>query len=305
MRITVIGLCGKSVFMNVDHFHAPGETLHAGSLYSEPGGKGCNQAVAAARLGAEVRFITCIGDDSDGADCLRFLEREGIRHAALVLPGTRTAYACILTDSRGENRVTVFQGAAAMLTEAFIQAQEELIAESDMLLLNNEYPRECNLAALALAEKHAVPVLWNPAPARAADRDFLSRLSVVTPNLSEAAALTGSTGGPKALPKALRELGIRRAVVTLGGDGALLAEEGKAWFFPALKCAVKDTTGAGDCFSAALAVALTGGEGLKSAVQKAINASALSVSKKYVMPALPTKEELEKNFVPVKAAEME
>lgn len=192
-----------------------------------------------------------------------------------------------------------------MLTGAFIQAQEALIAKSDMLLLNNEYPQECNQAALVLAEKHGVPVLWNPAPARAAGRDFLSRLFVATPNLSEAYALTGCTGGLGALPKALRELGLQRAVVTLGGDGALLVEGGNAWLFSALKCAVTDTTGAGDCFSAALAVALAGGESLKSAVQKAVNASALSVSKKYVMPALPSKEELAENFTPVKAAEME
>lgn len=306
MKITVIGLCGRSVFMDVEHFHAPGETVHAAGLYSEPGGKGYNQAVAAARLGAEVSFITCVGDDGDGRDCLRLLEREGVSHCALVLPNESTAYACILTDSGGENRVTVFQGAASKLTAEFIQAHEELIASSDMLLLNNEYPQECNLAALEIAEKHGVPVLLDPAPAREADREFLSRLYVITPNLSEAELLaSGASGGLDMLPQKLRELGVSRAVVTLGEKGALLAENGKPLLFPAIKCPVKDTTGAGDCFSAALAVALAGGESLAAAVQKAINASALSVSKKYVMPSLPTKEELERNFVPVKAAEME
>ena len=114
--ITVLGLCGDSVFMHVDHFHRSGETLHADSLYSEPGGKGCNQAVAAHRLGAEVNFVSCMGRDSIEKTCSAFLTREGLRLFTEHTNKSASSYACILTDSQGENRVTVHRGSAEHLS---------------------------------------------------------------------------------------------------------------------------------------------------------------------------------------------
>lgn len=306
MKLVVLGLCGRSVFLRVDHFHKPGETLHAAELHAEPGGKGFNQAVAAARLGAEVTFITCVGADQDGEACLASLEREGIRPVAQITQSAHTACASILTDREGENQVTVYRGAAEELTADFIRQNESLIAQSEMVLLNHEYPESCNLEVLDLAEKHGVPVILNPAPARNMDEKTLRRFSLMTPNRAEAEMILGrKVERIEAFPSLFRERGIRRAVVTLGGEGALLVDGGRAWHFPAIPCTVRDTTGAGDTFTAAMAVALLRGEELIKAVEYAVNASACSVSRRYVLPGLPTRLEVEANYVIGKPMEME
>lgn len=300
-NIAVLGLCGNSVFLQVDHFHAPGETVSALGRYCEPGGKGYNQAVAAARLGAKVSFLGAIGDDSDGKWCMEFLEAEGITPVPEIIAGLPSAYACILTDKDGENRVTVYRGAAECLTPAFIQAQEAVIAQSDILLLNNEYPQECNEAALAIAKRHGVKVVYNPAPARPVSREFLKNCYLITPNLSETEVLLGkSTSDPVQLAALFREKGIEKALVTLGSDGSLLMDGDEAYLFPAGQVTAVDTTGAGDTFTAALCVALLEEKSLPQAAEFATNASALSVSKSYVMPSLPTRAALDTNYQTIK-----
>lgn len=301
MKITVLGLCGNSVFLNVDHFHVPGETVHAQGLYSEPGGKGYNQAVAAARLGAEVAFLGCIGDDADGRMCMEFLEKEGITPVPQINKDVPSAYACILTDKDGENRVTVFSGAAQYLTPDFVYTNEAVIAGSDLLLLNNEYPQSCNEAAMELAQKHGVKVVYNPAPARPVSEDFLKKCYLITPNLSETTLLIGAsvTDLPQ-LSEAFTQNGIANAVVTLGGDGAAIFAEGCAVRIPACKTKAVDTTGAGDTFTAALSVALLEGKSLADSAVWAANAAALSVAKQYVMPGLPTREQLQHQFIELK-----
>lgn len=297
MKITVLGLGGNSVFLNVDHFHVPGETVHAQGLYAEPGGKGYNQAVAAARLGGQVSYIGCFGRDADGRICREFLEQEGIAPVIQYSETLPTAYACILTDKDGENRVTVFGGAAQQLSADFIRENEKVIAGSDLLLLNNEYPQCCNEAAMEIAKKHGIRVIYNPAPARAVDPGFLRDCWLITPNLSETAVLIGEavTDLP-ALSRKFREHGIRNAVVTLGGDGAAVFAQEEAWHIPACKTTPVDTTGAGDTFTAALSVALLEGKPMTEAAIWAANAAALSVAKQYVMPGLPTRTEVQRNF---------
>lgn len=297
MKIAVLGLCGNSVFLNVDHFHVPGETVHAQGLYAEPGGKGYNQAVAAARLGAEVTFLGCIGDDADGRTCMDFLEKEGITPVPQILKEVPSAYACILTDKDGENRVTVFSGAAQHLTPEFIREQEAVIAESDLLLLNNEYPQSCNQTAVEIARHYGVRVVYNPAPARQVSAEFLAKCDIITPNLSETAVLIGAAEtNLSTLAREFRERGLPNAVITLGGDGAAVLEGERAVHIPACKAKAVDTTGAGDTFTAALSVALLEGKPLTDAAVWAANAAALSVAKQYVMPGLPTREALEANY---------
>lgn len=297
MKIAVLGLCGNSVFLNVDHFHTPGETLHARGLYAEPGGKGYNQAVAAARLGADVTFLGCIGDDADGRSCMDFLRNEGITPLPQIHPSVPSAYACILTDREGENRVTVFSGAAQQLTPEFIFANEAAIAGSDLVLLNNEYPHSCNEAAMTLAQKHGVKIVYNPAPARPVSREFLAGCDLITPNLSETAVLIGEqTEDISVLAEKFAELGISNAVVTLGGDGAAIFAKGEALRIPACKTTPVDTTGAGDTFTAALSVAMLEEKSIVEAAVWAANAAALSVAKQYVMPGLPTARQVADNF---------
>ena len=299
--ITVLGLCGDSVFMRVDHFHRSGETLHADSLYSEPGGKGCNQAVAARRLGAEVNFISCMGRDGIEKTCSAFLTREGLRLFTEHTDESASSYACILTDSQGENRVTVHRGSAEHLSAGFIRSLEAEIAASDMLLLNNETPYEANLCALELAEKHGVPAVLNPAPYVGLPAGYLRRFRLITPNRHEAAAILAASPDtpPEELLSGLRALGITQSVITLGADGAAAMDGDSIILCPPRRVKAADTTGAGDCFSAALTVRLALGDGIDKAVEYAANASAYSVQRQYVMPSLPHKEELDSFFTPL------
>ena len=296
--ITILGLCGDSVFLHVDHFHRSGETLHADSLYSEPGGKGCNQAVAAHRLGAEVNFVSCMGRDGIEQSCSAFLRREGLRLFTEYTDESASSYACILTDSGGENQVTVHRGSAEHLSAGFIRGIEAEIAASDVLLLNNETPFEANLCALELAERHGVPAILNPAPYSKLPLSYLRRFRLITPNRHEAAAILAASPDtpPEELLSGLRALGIARCVITLGADGAAAMDGDSVIFCPPRPVKAADTTGAGDCFSAALTVRLALGDSLATAMEYAANASAYSVQRKYVMPSLPDKEELDSFF---------
>ncbi len=277
-RITVIGLCGRSVFMRVDHFHRSGETVHAESIYIEPGGKGYNQAVAAARLGGEVSFISCCGDDDDGKACTDFLVKEGITPCIQKTKKSGTAFATILTDSTGENQVTVYRGAADYLTTDFIEKNEKRIAESDVLLLNFEYPMEINETALKIAEKYHVKSILNPAPAIACNDRFLNRFFCITPNQREAEILGG---------RGLRE------IVTLGAEGCEIKDGEEAVKIPGIQVDTIDTTGAGDCFNGALAVAVGEGWTLYDAACFATKAAAQSVTRSFVMPSLPYRDEIQ------------
>lgn len=297
-KLAVLALSGQSVFLSVDHFHQNGETVHAESLFHEPGGKGYNQAVAAARLGAEVCCLTAVGKDSDGEECEARLREEGIEpHCAL--KDAHTAYAAILTDRAGENRVTVYPGASALLSGEDVRRFEERIAGADFLILQNEIPEAALSEAFSLAEEHHVPVAFNPAPYAAWAAPYLRRAYVVTPNRSEAHALLGLTElvSHEELARHLLQAGISRAVVTLGGEGALALEEGHADLIPAVPVQARDTTGAGDCFHAALAVRLAEGASLLEAAQFAARAAALSVSKPHVLTALPFREAVERQSV--------
>lgn len=293
--ITVLGLAGQSVFMELDHFHRPGETAHCLSMYTEPGGKGCNQAVAARRLGAEVDFITALGDDSYGRVTLDFLRNEGIEVLAESIPGVQTAYACILTDREGENRVTVFRGAADCLSGEMVRRYRSRIRQSSLLLLNLEYPLEANLEAMALADEAGIPVIINPAPYREGSLDLLKRAWLITPNRQEAAAIAGTEQSeiPEKIASRLQEMGFSRLLITLGGDGALLMQEGQVKMLPSMKRKAVDTTGAGDCFNGVLALALCRGRTLEDSAAYAVKASGFSVEKRFVMNSLPYKGDLE------------
>lgn len=293
-KITVLGLMGNSVFLRVPHFHRAGETLSASSLYREPGGKGCNQAVAAARLGAQVSFLSCMGEDSIAKDCLAFMNGEGIACYTEYAKNTASPYACILTDSTGENQVTVHSGSARQLSPAFVESCEEVIAASDILLLNNECPLEANKAALDIALRHGVTPVLNPAPYLPLPRKDLAKFSIVTPNRHEAAMLCGlpADSSAETLLQGLLALGIRCPVITLGGEGAMVWNGEKAVLCPSRRVMVQDTTGAGDCFNGALCCGIAEGLSIEDAAAFAVRAAAFSVTKKFVMPSLPHRKEL-------------
>lgn len=276
-KISVIGICGNSIFMGVDHFHEKGETLVAHTVYEEIGGKGINQAIACARMGAEVAFLAAIGDDKDGETCRRVAEDNGIRGCFAVKEGLKTTFAVILTNRHGDNQVTGYH--AAELTEADVLAFEDEIASSDILLLQNEVPVAVNELAARLAEKHGVRVILNPAPIREISDAMARRVFAVTPNEQEARAIAPNR--------------FANCLTTLGDKGCSL---GGGTVIPALPVQAVDTTGAGDTFNGVLAVCVAEGMSLADACRYGVIASGLSVTKPYVLQAIPTRDEIERTM---------
>ncbi len=288
-RIGAVGLVGLSAFLQVDHFHSPGETVHARHLHLEFGGKASNQAVAAFRMGTEVTFFGAVGTDENGIRASAFLESEGVQPCLEQVQDVPSAYACILTDKQGENQVSVYAGAASHLSEAFIRSQESRIQACDLLLTGLECPWEATLAVLDIAQSSHIPVILNPAPAQQLPIDQLRRFSLLTPNIQEAATLLGlpQSANPVEICQALAAQDFPITIVTLGAWGAMLWDGMQGVLFNPAKATPVDTTGAGDCFNGVLAAMLVQGKSLEFAISMAIRASAKSVETAYVLPSLP------------------
>jgi ribokinase len=266
-RIAVIGLTGDTVFMGVSRFHTGGETVHAADFHREFGGKGFNQAVAAARQGACVSLLTAIGAEDEDR-LRRFLRSEGI-DGLLAVRDVPSAHATILTDGTGETRVTVFPGAA--LEASDVDRFAEKIGSADILLLNNEVPEPVNLRAAEIARARGVKIVFNPAPARPLPDLLLSATYLFTPNEFEEASVASAPG---------------EVVTTLGAAGCRIRSTGG--MIGAEDCGKPvDSTGAGDTFTAVLAVRIAEGAGLADACRAANEAAGKSVTVRYVLPSIP------------------
>ncbi len=276
-RIAVIGICGNSIFLTADHFQENGETLIADGIFEEVGGKGINQAVTAAKLGAEVDFLAAVGDDENGKACERAAQEYGLSAHFCVKEGKRTAFAFILTDRHGENRVTEYKDAE--LCPDDVIAFEPCIAKADILLLQQEVPPAVNDAAIRLANKHGVKVILNPAPIREITDDTARAVFAVTPNEQEAAAIDPSR--------------FQHCIMTLGKRGCRIAPD---THIDGLTVTAVDTTGAGDTFNGALAVAIAMGNDLPTACRFAVTAAGLSVTKRGVLAAIPTLSDIERRL---------
>ena len=271
-RIAVIGIIGNSVFLPVERFHEGGETVEASSVHFELGGKGFNQAVAAARCGAEVSFLAAVGKEyrKEFAD---FLDEEGIGHT-LVFKDEPTAFAAIVTDKLGSNHVTVYQG--AQLSRDDVLLFEEKIKSADILLLNNEVSEEVNIAAIKIAKKNGVKCILNPAPARVADKYILDNVDLFTPNEHETLMIEEK----------------RNVIVTLGKRGCLIKSTGE--IIPAVNSGkTVDTTGAGDTFNGVLCAMLARGEDITRAATAANKVASVGVTRKYAVSSIPKRHEIE------------
>ena len=273
----MIGLCGNSIFMDVDHFHEKGETIRATRVYEEVGGKGFNQGVACRKMGAEVSFLGAIGEDAAGENCKKAAIEYGIKGFWGVKKDRQTAFAVILTDQNGENQVTCYRSAELSVED--VRAFEQEIAQSDILLLQQEVPEAVNEAAVALAKKHHVGIILNPAPVRAISDWMAESVWAVTPNEQER--------------KAIEHSRFKHVVTTLGSKGCSIDDE---IFIKAIDVQPIDTTGAGDTFNGVLAVCLAEGKSLTEACRYAVIASGMSVTKRGVLAAIPTREEIERKM---------
>ncbi len=298
-RIVVLGSSNRDIILRLPHLPAPGETVLCGNYQTAAGGKGANQAVAAARAGGAVTLVARVGDDADGGDARAGYAGEGI-DVAHVRRDKRapTGAAFIFVSKSGENCIAVADGANGRLGTADVKRADGAIRRAALLLLQLEVPLESVSAAAALAAAHGVPVILNPAPARKLPAALLRNVTLLTPNEGECESLTGiRITGKRAAAKAASRLlarGPRGVIITMGGRGAFVAtREWREWI-PGFKVRAVDTTGAGDVFNGALAVALAEGRALREAVRFAHAAAALSVTKPGAQSSAPHRRAVDK-----------
>jgi ribokinase len=294
----VVASVNVDLVVTVERLPLPGETVTGGRFARHHGGKGGNQAVAAARLGAETMFVGAVGDDAFGAEARLALKAEGVDLQGLAtLAGEATGVALILVESGGENLIAVAGGANDSITPELVgQALAALhLRDHDVVLVGHEIPTASARAALRLARKAGATTILNPAPAHGLDPGTLALADILTPNRGELAVLAGDDGpatGPIAL--SLLEGGSGRAiVVSLGGDGALLVDSNGATPIPAPPVKVVDTVGAGDTLNGALAAGLAAGLALPVAARRAVVAASLAVTRAGAREGMPTLEALQ------------
>ncbi|MDH4247171.1 MAG: ribokinase [Deltaproteobacteria bacterium] len=304
--LVVVGSYNQDFTFQCARLPDQGETVAGQDFRFASGGKGSNQAVAAARLGIGVTLIARVGHDPFGDEALRMLAAEGVdTRYVRRSPDRPTGAAAIVLNTAGDNRIIVVPGANAACTPEMLHEVRQAWSGSRLTLVQLEIPLPAVRAALELGRAHGGLTLLNPAPATALDLELRSGLfplvDILTPNETEAATLTGmrveTPGDAEAAARALQRLGAAAVVVTLGARGAVLLEtSGTVRHIAAPPVKVVDTTGAGDAFNGALAVALVQGNSLEAAVRMAVCAGALSVTRPGAAPAMPTLAELRQRF---------
>ena len=295
--IVVLGSVNADLVLRCERLPHPGETVHGEDFQTVPGGKGANQAVAAARLGGRVEFVGCVGDDAFGAAARAMLEREGVGTTRLrTHAGVPTGVAMIFVERSGQNCIALATGANACLDVAHVDDAAAAIAGASMLVCQLESPLDAVQHAIGIARRHGVPVLLNPAPAQPLPPALLAEVDILVPNESEAALLLGARSAldPAAAAAALREQGPATVIVTLGGEGVCIADERGTRRRPAPAVRPVDTTGAGDTFIGAFAVARREGLSIDGAVEFAQRAAALSVTRIGAMASMPTRAECDR-----------
>ncbi|WP_042166447.1 ribokinase [Streptomyces sp. NBRC 110035] len=297
VKVAVVGSYGAGLTMRLPRSPAAGETVSGGVFSPGPGGKGSNQAIGAARLGAEVSLVTAVGDDDFGRAARALWQEEGVAADRVLTAEAPTMVGFILVEPSGENRISIAPGALDELDAAAVESFRAEIAAADILVVSMEIPEAAVAAALRAGRDAGTPTLLNPAPARRLPDDLWPLIDVITPNQTEAPVLLGLQEGhgqdDEELARRLCALTGGAAVLTRGDQGALVVQAGVTTRIPPHPArTVVDTTGAGDSFTAALAVTLAEGRSLTEAARLAGVAGAHAVTIAGVVPALPTRDQL-------------
>jgi ribokinase len=298
-RILILGSSNTDMIIKLARIPRPGETLLGGKFTTAAGGKGANQAVAAARAGGQVTFVARVGKDMFGNQAIAGFKADRIdtRHV-LRDPKAPSGVALIFVAESGENSIAVAGGANAGLTPADVRAAESAFSGAKALVMQLETPLATITAAAKLAKKNGVPVILNPAPAAKLPSALLKLVSILTPNETEAELLTGVKVTNEATARqaagVLLTQGVKNVIITLGAKGAYLCNAHAAALIPTSKVKAVDTTAAGDTFNGALAVALAEGHDLSAAIRFANAAATFSVTRLGAQPSVPTRVEIER-----------
>ncbi|HUB44920.1 MAG TPA: ribokinase [Acetobacteraceae bacterium] len=305
--VLVIGSLNMDLVARCEQLPQRGQTIVGSDFFTAPGGKGANQAVAAARLGACVRMAGCVGRDAFGTSLVSGLGQAGIRTEDVAAVDCPTGTALITIDAAGANTIVVISGANAACDAALAEQAVSRAGGPGILLLQHEIPAEANARAIAVARQQGWFVILNPAPARKVPPELLRLIDLIAPNETEAAAILGRSisGRDDAISAArtLLAMGARAALLTLGGDGAIYCDGAGAWHCPVVPVQAVDTTAAGDAYLGAFAAALAEARPLSDSLGFAGAAAALAVTRLGAQPSLATREELaefiSKNALPV------
>lgn len=297
-KLVVLGSINADHILNLESFPQPGETVTGSQYQVAFGGKGANQAVAAGRSGADIAFIACTGDDDTGERVRNQLQTDNIDIAPVsVVAGESTGVALIFVNQEGENVIGIHAGANAALSLARVEAQRDLIAGADALLMQLESPVESVLAAARIAHENHTIVALNPAPARLLSDDLLALVDIITPNETEAEKLTGirveNDSDAARAAQALHAKGIETVIITLGSRGVWASVKGEGRRVAGFKVKAVDTIAAGDTFNGALMTALLEKRALDDAIRFAHAAAAIAVTRKGAQPSVPWRKEID------------
>ena len=301
-KIIVIGSSNTDMVVKVPHIPAPGETIMGTDFMTIPGGKGANQAVAAARAGADVTFIACVSDDSFGKQSVENYRKDGIDTSCIkIQSGTHSGIALINVADDGENSIAVAPGANSYLFPEDIHSFVDAFDGAKMVLAQLEIPLETVEAVAGVAHAKGIPFILNPAPGAAISDSLLNKVTIITPNETEAAILTSRTDfSEKDIPEMASEIFEKSGttvLITLGSKGVYLKTFDFEGMISGYKVKALDTTAAGDVFNGALASALAGGMDVNEAVDFAQRAAAISVTRMGAQPSAPKLDEiLQYNF---------
>ena len=295
-KIVVVGSSNTDMVVQSKHLPSPGETVLGGEFIMNPGGKGANQAVAAAKLNGDVAFIARVGNDVFGQEAVKGFQSQGIDTSFIVVDmESPSGVALIMVDDKGENCISVALGANAAMQNADIV--EEVISKALFMLIQLEIPIDVVEHAVKLAAQEGARVVLNPAPAQVLSDDLLALLYIITPNETEAELLTGikveNEETAKIAAQVLKGKGVDIVVITMGAQGAYLLSDEEDQLIPSPEVKAVDTTAAGDTFNGALVVGLSEGMLLANAIEFANKAAAWSVTKMGAQASAPSRKDIE------------
>lgn len=295
-KIVVIGSSNTDLIAKVKDFPKSGETIKAISYFQAMGGKGANQALAAHRLGGDVKFVTSLGKDTNGLDSLEYYRKEGLDASlSLIVDNTSSGVAMICVDEKGENSIVIISGANEMLSPRYILEIEKEILDADLIVLQMEIPYDTVKTVCDIACENNIQILLNVAPARKLDADIIQKIDILVVNETEAEIISGEIMediGEEVIVDKLLALGVKTIVLTMGKSGCILKNEQIYLRVPAFTVKTVDTTAAGDTFCGALATGLSKGLGWNEILEFASAAAAICVTRMGAQPSIPTEAEV-------------